>query len=58
MTDTKMGEYKKAREYLEEERDAYREALEWYANWDWSDKYVEPVPKMANKVLERYGEGR
>ncbi len=27
------------------------EALEWYANWDWSDKYVQAVPLRARKAL-------
>lgn len=31
---------------------AYKEALEWYAQWDWSDKYVQAIPKRAQKVLE------
>ena len=34
---------------LEVER--YRDALEWYANWDWSDKYVQAVPKRAKEAL-------
>lgn len=29
------------------------EALEWYANWDWSDKYVQAVPKRAKETLKK-----
>lgn len=29
------------------------EALKWYANWDWSDKYVQAVPKRALAVLAK-----
>ncbi len=28
-----------------------REALEWYAKWDWSDKYVQAIPKRAREAL-------
>lgn len=31
-----------------------KEALTWYANWDWSDKYVQAVPKRARAVLEKW----
>lgn len=24
-----------------------------YANWDWSDKYVQAVPKKAKEFLEK-----
>lgn len=27
-------------------------ALDWYANWDWTDKYVQPVPKRAKECIE------
>lgn len=28
------------------------DALEWYANWDWSDKYVQAVPLKARTTLQ------
>lgn len=36
--------------------DAYeclRDALDWYAAWDWSDKYVQPIPKKAVEALKK-----
>lgn len=27
------------------------EALEWYSKWDWTDKYVQAVPKRARETL-------
>jgi predicted nuclease with TOPRIM domain len=31
--------------------------IEWYANWDWSDKYVQAVPKRAKAYLTKYEAG-
>jgi hypothetical protein len=28
-------------------------ALDWYAKWDWTDKYVQAVPKRANEAQAR-----
>lgn len=27
------------------------EALDWYEKWDWSDKYVQAIPKKATKTI-------
>lgn len=31
-------------------------ALEWYAKWDWSDKYVERIDKRAKATLKELKE--
>lgn len=33
------------------------EVIEWYKNWDWSDKYVQAVPKKALKFLNKIAGG-
>lgn len=32
------------------------ECINWYASWDWSDKYVQAVPKKARQTLAELGE--
>ena len=32
------------------------EALEWYAGWDWSDKYVQRINKRARAALKEISE--
>jgi hypothetical protein len=45
------------REKLRTDLEILKAALEWYANWDWSDKYVQAVPKRANEALSSIKRG-
>lgn len=40
--------------WLISELEAAHEALGWYANWDWTDKYVQTVPKRARDYLKGF----
>lgn len=32
------------------------EACEWYRNWDWTDKYVQAIPKRAGQAIAKVEE--
>ena len=41
-------------EKLKVEIERLKTGLLWYAQWDWSDKYIEAVPKKAKEILGIY----